>query len=91
MRTLAIMALTLTLACCTGDRIKQGMNSPQEQSARASSRSPNEIKASIHRCICRAVPRHDSRISAGAFWLGRLSQTPATAENESRGLAGGKD
>jgi hypothetical protein len=30
MRTLAIMALTLTLACCTGDRIKQGMNSPQE-------------------------------------------------------------
>jgi hypothetical protein len=30
MRTLAIMTLTLTLACCTGDRIKQGMNSPQE-------------------------------------------------------------
>jgi hypothetical protein len=30
MRTLAIMALTLTLACCTGDRIKQGMNSPPE-------------------------------------------------------------
>ncbi len=30
MRALAIMALTLTLACCTGDRIKQGMNSSQE-------------------------------------------------------------
>ena len=30
MRALAIMALTLTLACCTGDRIKQGTNSPQE-------------------------------------------------------------
>ena len=29
MRTLAILALTLTLACCTGDRIKQGMNSPR--------------------------------------------------------------
>jgi hypothetical protein len=28
MRTLAIMALTLTLACCTGDRVKQGLNSP---------------------------------------------------------------
>jgi len=27
---------------------------------------------------------------AGAFWLGSC-QTPAKAENESRGLAGGKD
>jgi hypothetical protein len=28
MRILAIMVLTLTLVGCTGDRIKQGMNSP---------------------------------------------------------------
>jgi hypothetical protein len=26
---MAIIALTLTLVGCTGDRIKQGMNSPQ--------------------------------------------------------------
>jgi len=29
MRVLAIMVLTLTLVGCTGDRTKQGMNSPQ--------------------------------------------------------------
>jgi hypothetical protein len=29
MRILAIMVLTLTLGGCTGDRVKQGMNSPQ--------------------------------------------------------------
>jgi hypothetical protein len=28
LRILAIMALTLTLVGCTGDRVKQGMNSP---------------------------------------------------------------
>jgi hypothetical protein len=30
MRTLAIAALALMLAGCNGDRLKQGMNSPQE-------------------------------------------------------------
>ena len=29
LRILAIMALTLALVGCMGDRIKQGMNSPQ--------------------------------------------------------------
>jgi hypothetical protein len=29
MRVLAILALALSLAGCNGDRIKQGMNSPQ--------------------------------------------------------------
>jgi hypothetical protein len=31
MRVLAILALALTLAGCTGDRIKQGMNLRQAQ------------------------------------------------------------
>jgi hypothetical protein len=34
-RILAIMALTLTLVACTGDRIKQGMNWRQGNSQQA--------------------------------------------------------
>jgi hypothetical protein len=48
MRTLAIMALTLTLACCTGDRIKQGMNSPPEpfgMSVKSPERNSGQIAA----------------------------------------------
>ena len=33
----------------------------------------------------------DSRIAAGAFWIREAVPAPAAAENESRGLAGGKD
>jgi len=32
MRVLAIIVLTLTLGGCTGDRTKQGINSPQVKS-----------------------------------------------------------
>jgi hypothetical protein len=43
------------------------------------------------RRFCFGRPRHDSRLAAGAFWLGRLSEPPAAAENESWDSAGGKD
>jgi hypothetical protein len=39
LRLLAIMALTLSLLDCTGDRIKQGMNSPQGSAAKSVSQS----------------------------------------------------
>ncbi len=39
MRILAIMVLTLTLVGCTGDRVKQGMNSPQGSIVKSVSRS----------------------------------------------------
>jgi hypothetical protein len=39
LRILAIMALTLALVGCTGDRIKQGMNSPQGSVVKSVSQS----------------------------------------------------
>jgi len=39
LRTLAIIALTLALIGCTGDRIKQGMNSPQGSVVKSVSQS----------------------------------------------------
>jgi hypothetical protein len=39
MRVLAILALALLLANCTGDRIKQGMNSPQGSVVKSVSQS----------------------------------------------------
>ena len=39
MRVLAIMVLTLTLVGCTGDRTKQGMNSPQGSVVKSVSQS----------------------------------------------------
>jgi hypothetical protein len=39
MRILAIMVLTLTLVGCTGDRVKQGMNSPQGSIGKSVSQS----------------------------------------------------
>jgi len=39
LRILAIMALTLALIGCQGDRVKQGMNSPQGSVVKSVSRS----------------------------------------------------
>jgi hypothetical protein len=43
LRLLAIMALTLPLLDCTGDRIKQGMNSPQGRDRKS--------ERSLHRTV----------------------------------------
>jgi hypothetical protein len=45
MRILWIVALAIVLVSCTGDRVKQGMNSPQEQplgAGEATSRSSEQ-------------------------------------------------
>jgi hypothetical protein len=39
LRILAIMALTLALTGCQGDRVKQGMNSPQGSVVKSVSQS----------------------------------------------------
>ena len=57
MRILAIVVLTLTLVGCTGDRVKQGMKSPQDQSKLGLKAKPHMTRMYGPAARCKRVCR----------------------------------